>query len=581
MALGYRTVLTADLTSDNRDSVLTVLNKWVTNKKHFPSMPTNGSVVNPTGAVLTASSFSHDESSGFRWELIEDWTPPPRHNIQTTTGTAIMHITLVSSATKLWFWVDIEPPTLTVLDASGRARVEAQYTSTPAFVSDIIDSVEMQDGRAEPLSGFQMIPKASYVDNLQEVVEDKSRIGAVFVTAPPRDVTVAAWTKQSNDRAHAMQGLFVGYVLAPEALTEFNKRAQHGHFIPPGGMRTFLPGARLNDADDAINHKLMHASTLRDSDEHRVRRILRSSQIQRLRGLRLPDILRDADYEFLRMRRLQPFEVLHTTNENTLTKSTLDVTIEVVDLRGRLATAEQMAMEAFDDNRKLQQERDDALDVAESNRLEAEDFYVRYSLRSRDIEKLENRVDYFRKQLTELGSGAEAWNAPDETTTDEYPATFAELIESITKLKGVRFTGDRDETIELDEHSMLGEGVVTKAWDALLTFDAYSRARQDGVFDHSLSQYITHATHGRLVRIGKVVWSESETVRNNDRFREQRTLPVDIKVDSTGRKLMVAHVKLSNLTGIAPRLYFDDSYSAAGYVTVGYLGSHMDNTLTN
>lgn len=54
------------------------------------------------------------------------------------------------------------------------------------------------------------------------------------------------------------------------------------------------------------------------------------------------------------------------------------------------------------------------------------------------------------------------------------------------------------------------------------------------------------------------------------------------RVYSEGRMpALAAHLKLSNLTGVAPRLYFLDTYSDVGYVTVGYLGSHMDNTLTN
>ena len=56
---------------------------------------------------------------------------------------------------------------------------------------------------------------------------------------------------------------------------------------------------------------------------------------------------------------------------------------------------------------------------------------------------------------------------------------------------------------------------------------------------------------------------------------------MNTKVDATAKALMVAHLKLSNLTAVASRLYFLPTYSDVGYVTVGYLGPHIDNTRTN
>ena len=75
-------------------------------------------------------------------------------------------------------------------------------------------------------------------------------------------------------------------------------------------MRTFLPGAQFDDPSDAYNHKLLHLSSLRDADERRVSRIIRSAQVARLGSTRLPRLLRDVDYEFLRMERLKPFAAL-------------------------------------------------------------------------------------------------------------------------------------------------------------------------------------------------------------------------------------------------------------------------------
>lgn len=184
------------------------------------------------------------------------------------------------------------------------------------------------------------------------------------------------------------------------------------------------------------------------------------------------------------------------------------------------------------------------------------------------------------------GAATVAWAEPEDDPSETYPETFSELVDRLGDLEnegqlpGVRFSGNRDLARELDEHSMLGEAAVVKVWDALLTFAAYTRTRDAGGFDGSLSNYVQSSVHGGLVRIGKVVWSEGKTTRTG-KLGAQRVFPVDELIDASGQRQMVYHVKLSNLTGVAPRMYFDDTYSAVGYVTVGYLGSHLDNALTN
>lgn len=578
MPLGYRSVLTAKGTAENRDRIVEILRDWAVGKKRFPSMPAEGTVENNRGARLTAHSYKNETSAGFRWELVEDWDVPARQSVISSTRRAVLQITLVFSADKIWLWVDLDAPTLTVTGYDGKQRTELHAPGVPKFISLVLESVEMFDGKAAPLSGFQVIPTPAGVEELKEMLEDDTRVGAIFVTSPPAGTTTEEWRKKSDRRSYALQGLGVGYVLTQEALSEYNKGVSYGHTIPAGGMRTFLPGARLNDTDDEINHKLMHPTTLKNSDEWRVQRILRKAQIDRLASIRLPDELRDADYEFLRQRRLQPFAVL---KQQVAPTDSAELAKENEELRTRLADAEKLANEAMDDLIRLEKELAVALADADAERYEAEFNYIHYSETRRDVEKLERQIEYMKRQLRELGANAEASNElPDESQT-EYPETFEQLVEWIERVPGVKFTGSKEVAAELDEHTALGSAVITKTWDAILTFSAYSNARKRGEFDHSLSNYVSYPKHGHLVRIGKVVWTEGETVRDSKKLSRQRVFPVDTRVDENGELMMVAHLKLSNLTGVAPRLYFHDSYSDVGYVTVGYLGAHLDNTQTN
>lgn len=583
MSLGYRTILSAAPTSENFNAILGAFERWVTRKKLFDSLPDTGTIESRDGARLTAKTVSRSEQVNFaakRWTLIEEWDAPAWYKNTDTPRTGVTTVTLALSERQLWLWVDVEPPTLTYQDRNGRDIDEVQNSGRPTFVSAILDAVEMHDGVAEPLSDFQIIASPTHIEHLAQVLADEDRIGAVLVTAPPADTDVAAWADLSTKRVGQIQGMGIGYALSAEAREVFNNRfGAAGHWVPPGGMRTFLPGARLGATEDAFNHRLLAPSTLRDSSENRIRRILRNAQLKRLSALRIPDALREVDYDFLRQERLRPFTELHsaaTTDDATESDT-------IARLRALLEEAETAALEAFDENKHEKDRADAALDIAQGLEVESNANYSTMTTLRVERNELRARLEMLQRKLEELGEeGAlAAWSFPDTNPLDKYPTTFAELLKRVDDLDGVDFTGDAEEARALDEHPGLGETVVMRTWDALVTFDSYAAARRDHGFDQSLSHYVTHSTHGHRVQIGKVTWTESEAVKTRDKFRTERTFRVHENVDESGYKFMVAHVRLSNLTGVAPRLYFEDTYSDVGYVTVGYLGAHLSNTLTN
>lgn len=582
MSLGYRTILTADPTEQNLTDLIGAFAKWVTGKKGFSELPQSNSITNSSGATITGVTFvsADGEISAKRWTLVEDWEPPVWYKNPETPRTGVTNVTLALADGRLWLWVDVEPPTLVYPTRNGRLVEEVQLSGRPTFVRDILDTINMHDGAAEPISEFQIIANQSHVEELARILSDGERIGAVLVTAAPNDADVAEWADRSTKRVGQIQGMGIGYALTPEARAIFNRTyGEAGHWVSPGAMRTFLPGADLTDRQDAFNHKLLHSSTLEESSEKRIQRILRNAQLKRLAAIRIPDALREVDYELLRRERLQPFAILHEQQDGSTDAASEDEAV----WRELAEQAESQVVKTLDENRQLRERASLAEGLLDLVQAESDENYEALNGSRREVAKLQNQVAYLQRKLTELGGeGAEAaWSFEDDDTQDAYPETFAQLLDRVKTLSGVRFTGDIEEVLELDEHTTLGAAAVMKAWDALLTFDAYSRARNEGKFDHSLSQYVKFSDHGCLVRVGKIVWTESESVKNNEKYRAQRMLPVDPAVDPSGVTLMLAHLKLSNLTGVAPRMYFDDTYSKVGYVSVGYLGSHMSNTLTN
>jgi len=84
------------------------------------------------------------------------------------------------------------------------------------------------------------------------------------------------------------------------------------------------------------------------------------------------------------------------------------------------------------------------------------------------------------------------------------------------------------------------------------------------------------------VPAGKVVRDESQTVRNNPKWRREREFPVPKAVSASGTLFMGSHVRVgaSAAGQVSPRLYFYDAIVQTGAIYVGYLGRHLTNTRT-
>lgn len=583
MAIGYRAILSAENNEKNLTATVEVLRKWITSKKGFDNLPRKGeALANDVGATLVANEILESDRgvSGYRWTLTEDWAPPRWYVNVDSARAGVTQISLVFSAGQLWLWVDVEPPTLAYVDSAGRERIEPQPSGTPAFVSEILDEVEMHDGLERPVADIQQIATLSHLKHLLDVLQDATRRGAVYVTSPPEDVAEGAWLNRTQRILGRIEGMGFGYMLTAEARDAFNRTVASGHTIPAGAIRTFLPGAELNGTKDAIRHRLLHASTIQESPDRRLQRIIRNAQIERLRDVGLPEALRNADYAFLRQQGLRTFEVLHTeaAAEHAADNKRVD------DLLKRLAEAEELLTLALDENASLRRTEAAARLTADDLRTENEEAYLDITLLREISEKNGREIEYLRRELSQLGSdgASAAFGYTDDAAVEDYPSTFRELVDRAMSLTGVKLFGDRADAEDLDEHSDLGDAAVMKAWDALVTFSAYAGARANGLFEQSLSHYIQNTHHGYPMRISKVKWSEGETVRTNAKMVAQRTVSgLPSSVDPTGSRLLVAHIAIATGRAGSPRLYFEDTVAAAGFVTVGYIGAHLDNTLSN
>jgi hypothetical protein len=183
--------------------------------------------------------------------------------------------------------------------------------------------------------------------------------------------------------------------------------------------------------------------------------------------------------------------------------------------------------------------------------------------------------------LLGVGRADEAWTVV--AAAPHPPGSFAELLERLDEgaLPGVVFTGEVKNVLELDEYDPLGTW-ASKAWDMLRVLDGYADARRAGVFTQGVHAYLSQTLPGRpSYSPGSHASQESESVQQSSKFSKLRTLPVPPEVDPDGLVFMGAHFKIARKGTISPRIYYYDSTAKTGEVFIGYIGRHLQNTLTN
>lgn len=149
-----------------------------------------------------------------------------------------------------------------------------------------------------------------------------------------------------------------------------------------------------------------------------------------------------------------------------------------------------------------------------------------------------------------------------------------------SELALIEFTGNRQPLLALDR-SPESSTWVRSSWEVLRALQAYTEAKAAGTFTGDFKRWCENPPSGAYaIPAGKVVRDESETVRNNAKWRREREFPVPPEVDSSRRVFMGAHIRVgASASGqISPRLYFHDVTMQRGKVYVGYLGRHLTNT---
>ena len=574
MPIAYRTILRVDSSSDLLRQTTEIVGAWLA-EKGIPAPDQPG--VRRFDERQLAIVESHGANSvARRWELKEPWDPPQGRGVSQVPGdVAVTSITVVQSGDEAWLWIDINSPRVKRTRPDGTTLIEAQEAGTPRLVAELIAQLAPNDGLAETYTGPLVVASAKQVPQLVRALRDATRVGAVFVSSPPSQVALNKWIDTVTSITRGTQGLGSSYIVAPAALDEFNRLMARSHSVHPGMLRSYLPDAIPGDISDSFRHKVLRPTQIATFPVGRLRRILRSSQVERLASLRLPDLLQRADYDLLRRQRLQPLVDISTLQEkalNSRARRDVDELLELNDaLSARLEAQKGDALEALEQAIGLMGDIQELRDSNELLQLEVDEETSRR-------EEADDVVSVLRKRLKLAKAFDDAFApvADDERTV--YPDSFEELVGRLPEFDCLLYVGDPADPLKLDDHPNM-QPAIHKAWDTLATLNDYAKLTVSGQFTGGLRRYLDDPNHDGTRRILNYKAGEGEQVRANPQLAGQREVRVSTDIDPSGITVMTAHIPLLTHRARSPRLYFEDRVMRNQKVLVGYIGEHLLNVL--
>ncbi|MFF8766105.1 hypothetical protein ACF07Q_16435 [Nocardiopsis dassonvillei] len=496
-----------------------------------------------------------------------------------------------------YVWIDMTvTPSSPAGEGSEHPRLDVM---PPEAARMLLEAVHGHDG-SHPLPPTPRIVRGrddDLVDTLVATIRDPLRRMAVVATGSPRDVTVADWRGAMAGALSRCTGMCSGYVLDDAALERVGALLPPGLDIPPGGVRTFLPGVDPHDEADSARHPRMSPATLDTArDGERIRNWVGAALSRRVRDnaleVGLPDPLQAVDAlleeETDDLRRSDPgtarprvsvpaargAAVVHQAAQGgavptgtasalereALEQQTQRLREEVTRLGARVSELAEERHGLLAETADLSEELDTAREQARAARYEAR---------------------WLREQAREAGLFRLAAAPAPSDPQRRPPVSVRELLERITDdsvLPHLYFTIEDATVYELSD-SRKESLWVTRAWEALLALNDYARYQFDnpgtGLGFHS---YLRETPDGyQVIPIKRLASQESDHVRNRGKLNDKRLFRVPEEVEPSGRLPMYAHIKLDIEYGICPRLYFYPHLGpgTTNRVYIGYLGRHL------
>ncbi len=517
---------------------------WLRSKEYDVTKFDDGDPrVGPGAVLLHNAANSADGSQTWRWQLRES-----RPDGAWLSSLVVQAPAEPAENASTWFWVEVE-------FAPGDEAPESELgvrAGVPRLARGLLSRVESYDSLALLTNEPALVGRDGVDDLIDVLCDPERRLPTVVASAHP-GLDFEEWRGVVGRVTWFVPGLASIYLLDPLGTTAFEEGIGHPHAVWGGALRTYLPDVDPAVAAEALRHRVLSAARAL-ADPSRAAGILSVLPRRLASEAPLPGPLAGVNRTLLTQTGSSP------------------ASSDVEAMRLQVAA--------------LIAERELALELAEDQEARANAFFEqRESALAELVEReqrvldLENAVRTLRNRLVASGRPAEAFLPADEPASP--PAAFAELLDWMeSDLALIEFTGNRQPLLALDR-SPESSTWVRSSWEVLRALQAYAEAKAAGTFTGDFKMWCENPPSGSYaIPAGKVVRDESETVRNNAKWRREREFPVPPEVDSSRRVFMGAHIRIgASASGqINPRLYFHDVTMQRGKVYVGYLGRHLTNT---
>ena len=573
------------------------LESWLRQQKGWdPPTEESGYHIDPDGGreLLVLHRFSHD-GRDFRARLTE------RSPLGRWTTNLTVHDSRIDRS-----WIGLHV-----------ANDQGRFVRVPRLASYLMDALEVRDGEVWMSSA----PRRIHTFDVEEFAEDLScpdRQG-LYIVAGANGGDLADHVGPVATRTQQTIGLAQVAILDADATEAFNEIMGPHHRIPPGTIRTYRPEVDPAISSDGRRHRILGVGRLNAEPVAAIQAMLGRAARRHAAEMPRPQRFAAVDQALTRLEdrllldaltpetgvsdagpRVEP-EPVARTGGTTVGDDAATYLAQIELVKTVLGLAEVSAERLDDVARSVSRARasTDALDritqqmEARRQRIEELEEAVRFYQELDDEHELdlaaaedelskavdENR--WLRTRLRDLQDYDTAAAGLPETQATDHPLDFAELADRIAGrgLPGVAFTGEVKQVRELEDHDQLGR-IARTTWDALLALADYVRARNEGLCDSGVKQYLADTPAGyRTVPPKK--FAEKETGATMKAWGDQRAFPVPTDVDPTGFSVMEAHFKLGRVGMVSPRLYYLDDWTRSGKVYVGYIGGHLRNTHTN
>lgn len=552
-----------------------------------------------------------------------------RLRLDEKTGYSTTVITIERPREPARFWIEIDSP-----DGKPPAK-------PPGFLRDILGQVDATDGAA-PLADGPIVYNIADIGLLESQINDEVRHGILFVAGTSHDLPLDGWRELVGTITRDTCGMATTIILAADATDAFNAaHARLGYQVPPGTIRSFQPGAHLDDESDARRNKILGTGRLvADSDQY-LQRVLASVARRAVVGQPLTKAERDANRaldrveatELLGLVEQEPTTVL-TPPEGTPTVASeapterkfgrrksdtepeldpivqelghtflnrlvrvITNTFETRWARGTFHSSDLPLVEqallhdpeaARRDREQLaqrlnetQQTLADVQALLHKSRRDIVELDLELAIEREASQAMSGDIRRLRKQLALSMPPEEAYAEASVDPREKPPTSFAALQESVHVFTNLRFTCVWEEAAALDDTVHAPTSRLLSLWEGFTALDDYAAAKKAGAFTGSFFEYNGNCPPGYAsIPKTRLAANESETVKDGKRSMRERTFKVPAEVSASGEAEMISHLKAGSRT-TDPRAYFLDITAAHDIVVIGYIGRHLDVKSTN